>query len=94
MPDFGFSFVVEQFFRTIHPVFDFILEEDNKDIKAWIPKGTPSMEMWQSVIRNTENLSKIKEKLLDTLGLQHDHAIRKIDVTDAIQWRRNSPGLA
>ena len=47
--------------------FDFILEEDNKEIKAWVPKGTPSMEMWQAVIRNTENLSKIKENILDIL---------------------------
>ena len=46
--------------------FDFVLEEKNRQLKAWIPKGTPTDQIWQTVCRNDKKLEKVK---LDTLSL-------------------------
>lgn len=40
--------------------FDFILEEKNRQLKSWIPKGVPSDQIWQEVCRNNEPLELLK----------------------------------
>ena len=49
--------------------FDFILEEENKVIAPWLPRGTPTLENRQTAVRNSMDLGKIKCKLLDILSL-------------------------
>ncbi|CAG2220190.1 unnamed protein product [Mytilus edulis] len=44
--------------------FDFVLEEKNKQLKSWIPKGVPTDEIWQTVCRNITLLENIKDRSL------------------------------
>lgn len=67
--------------------FDFILEEENKDIKQWIKRGVPSDNMWLSVIRNKASLKEIKTRIQNIIGC--DEGSDKImNLSDLIfEWR-------
>ena len=44
--------------------FDFILEEKNRELKSWIPKGMPTDSIWQTVCRNNAKLNEVKENTM------------------------------
>ena len=69
--------------------YDFILEEENREVLRWIRRGVATDELWQQVIRNKDKLQCIRSKLLDILGLQDkDLSMKPIDLTEAIdEWR-------
>ncbi|XP_052067822.1 uncharacterized protein LOC127707351 [Mytilus californianus] len=50
--------------------FDFILEEKNRQLKSWIPKGIPTDSIWQTVCRNNLILEKIKHNSLSLFAIQ------------------------
>jgi hypothetical protein len=67
--------------------FDFILEEENKEIKQWIRRGVPTNKIWLSVIRNKCALKEIKNKLLNIIG-NDNVADRELAIADTIhEWR-------
>ncbi|XP_060595290.1 uncharacterized protein LOC132749514 isoform X1 [Ruditapes philippinarum] len=66
--------------------FDFVLEEKNKQLKSWIPKGMPTDEIWQTVCRNNSILEKIKKNTLSLFGIGlESNAFRHIDIEKAVQ---------
>ncbi|CAG2198284.1 unnamed protein product [Mytilus edulis] len=64
---------------------DFVLEEKNKQLKAWIPKGMPTDIIWQTVCRNNRALEKIKNHSLSLFGIQSTKYVsRPLGIEDAI----------
>lgn len=70
--------------------YDFLLEEDNKDIKQWIWGGAVSNPLWLAVCRNKEKLDELKKKFQEeTLCYKEtDPSVRKLDIEAAINDRR------
>ena len=56
--------------------FDFVLEEKNRQLKAWIPKRTPTDQIWQTVCRNDKKLEKVKLDTLSLLGVVTEKGAR------------------
>ncbi len=74
--------------------YDFVLEEENKNVKAWIRHGVPNEETWLSVIRNAKTLADIRSNLLSSLELQANTTCKAIDLDDAIaEWRATIRGV-
>jgi hypothetical protein len=70
--------------------FDFILEEKNRQLKSWIPKGVPSDEIWQVVCRNNEALESVKENAMSLFDIKTDSGTpRSSDLDLAIQAFRS-----
>ncbi|CAG2188307.1 unnamed protein product [Mytilus edulis] len=68
--------------------FDFILEEKNKQLKSWIPKGVPSDKIWLTVCRNNKILEMIKEHCLKLFQIKSEKQdmgkARSLGIDDAI----------
>ncbi len=65
--------------------FDFILEEKNRQLKAWIPKGVPNDGIWQTVCRNNSVLEKVKHDTLSLFGLNSEKsALTWPDIEDSV----------
>ncbi|CAC5422487.1 unnamed protein product [Mytilus coruscus] len=65
--------------------FDFVLEEKNKQLKSWIPKGVPTDEIWQTVCRNNTLLENIKDRSLSVLGLSSSKSgTHSLGIDDAV----------
>ncbi|CAC5422228.1 unnamed protein product [Mytilus coruscus] len=65
--------------------FDFVLEEKNRQLKSWIPKGMPTDTIWQTVCRNNLILEKIKENSMFMFGIHSDKGVSKpLDIDDAV----------
>ncbi|CAH1778669.1 unnamed protein product [Owenia fusiformis] len=69
--------------------WDFILEEDNQEVKKWVNRGVPSEHMWRKICRNVDGLDKIKQNFQESLmidGANEDLRYGKLD--DAVEeWR-------
>lgn len=69
--------------------FDFILEEKNRQVKSWIPKGVPTDSIWLSVCRNNDMLEKLKRSSLSLLGIHATEGkIKELDLEEAITGYR------
>ncbi|CAC5398225.1 unnamed protein product [Mytilus coruscus] len=65
--------------------FHFVLEEKNRQLKSWIPKGMPTDTIWQTVCRNNLFLEKIKENSMFMFGIHSDKGVSKsLDIDDAV----------
>ena len=69
--------------------YDFILEEDNKEVKKWIKRGVASDKAWLVVCRNKDKLQKLRSQLFDELSLSdQDSSQRNINLSPSIaDWR-------
>ena len=69
--------------------YDFLLEEENKDLQKWIRRGVASDRMWMVVTRSKAMLSGIRNILFNGLNISdEDHSYRKTNLTEAInEWR-------
>lgn len=52
--------------------FDFILEEKNKQLKSWMPKGVPTDKIWLTFCRNNKLLETIKDHSVSTFKIKSD----------------------
>ncbi len=76
--------------RSTGQGFDFLLEEDNREIKKWIKRVLPTDKVWTTAVRNKTKLEHMKERLVDKLGVKTlSHESRStFDLTEAIaEWR-------
>lgn len=70
---------------------DFVLEEKNRQLKSWIPKGIPSDLIWQSVCRNNEVLEKVKGNCLNLFRVQNSQGKTKpVNLEEAIMEFRTA----
>ena len=70
--------------------FDFLLEEDNREIKKWIKRVLPTDKVWTTAIRNKTKLENLKERLVNELGVKSlaTQSTSTFDLTPAIAaWR-------
>lgn len=66
--------------------FDYVLEEKNRQLKSWIPKGVPTDEIWQIVCRNNQYLEKVKQTSLALFGINLETGNgRPIDIQAAVE---------
>ncbi len=66
---------------------DFILEEKNRALKQYVPKGSvPSDTLWQNICRDLEPLEKIRKCTLECLGLvsPNEKGPRPLDLDSAV----------
>ncbi|KAK3106985.1 hypothetical protein FSP39_004438 [Pinctada imbricata] len=54
--------------------FDFLLEEENKNVKAWLKRGVPTDQIWLTTCRNYESLKEVKKIVLSYSTHGSDHA--------------------
>ncbi|CAC5391852.1 unnamed protein product [Mytilus coruscus] len=70
---------------------DFVLEEKNRQLKSWIPKGIPRDLIWQSVCRNNEVLEKVKGNCLNLFRVQNSQGKTKpVNLEEAIMEFRTA----
>ena len=69
--------------------YDFLLEEENKDIKKWMRRGVATDKTWSVVTRSKPLLSNIRQQLLEILHIsEDDDSDKKHNLTDAVnEWR-------
>ena len=70
--------------------WDFVLENKNKVVKAWIPKGGCKNDYWLTACRNADQLEKLKKNHYKLLGLKDDSTTyyREVELQNEIdEWR-------
>ena len=78
--------------KTGHPSkgqgYDFILEEENKSLKIWLKRGTPTDKMWFSTCRNHQYLKQIRDHVFSQIKSQSITDGRNINLDEEIfEWR-------
>ena len=70
---------------------DFLLEEENKNVKGWLKRGIPSDESWLTTCRNHQSLKKVKKDVLALAGVDTGESTeRELKLDEAIkEWRRH-----
>ncbi|CAG2184636.1 unnamed protein product [Mytilus edulis] len=56
--------------KSLGEDFDFILEEKNKQLKSWMPKGVPTDKIWLTVCRNNKLLETFKDHSVSTFNIK------------------------
>ena len=69
--------------------YDFVLEEENKNVKASLKRGVPTEKVWLSTCRNFQSLKRIKSMVLDLTGqAASEGSDRETNLDDAIkEWK-------
>lgn len=71
--------------------YDYVLEEENKGVKSWIPRGIPKYIHWLRACRNYESLKTMKQLMFNKeIGISSDEFAydRDINLDEAINnWR-------
>ncbi|KAF0300965.1 Nuclear pore complex protein Nup98-Nup96 [Amphibalanus amphitrite] len=68
---------------------DFILEAKNRETKAWIPPGLPSIDQWRHASRCSERLKGVREAVLSRSGvLQTEFSDTNIPIQDSVDLVR------
>ncbi|XP_061167626.1 uncharacterized protein LOC133176524 [Saccostrea echinata] len=68
---------------------DFLLEEENKNVKGWLKRGVPSDESWLATCRNHQSLKSLKKNVLAQAGVESlECNDRELKIESAIkEWR-------
>lgn len=68
---------------------DFLLEEENKNVKCWLKRGVPSDQCWLATCRNHQSFKSVKKKVLNLAGIGTTEIVeRELHLEDAIKaWR-------
>lgn len=68
--------------------FDFVLEEENKNVKAWLKRGVPTDKVWLTSCRNHQSLKDMRGKVLKLSGHSVEVSEKEINLDEAVvQWR-------
>ena len=69
--------------------YDFILEEENKNVKGWLKRGVPTDVTWLATCRNHQALKTVKETVLSLSGYGSSETVdRTLKLEDAVdEWR-------
>ena len=95
MPD-DLKFLMNRFCsnsKSGHPSkgqgLDFLLEEENKNVKGWLKRGIPTDQCWLSTCRNHQSLKTVKDKVLKLAGIDlFDCSEKELRLDEAIfAWR-------
>ena len=70
---------------------DFLLEEENKNVKVWLKRGVPTDQCWLSTCRNHQSLKTVKKNILNLAGVRmSDSGDRELQQEGAIKaWRHH-----
>ena len=80
-----FSSITTSGNKSLGEDLDFVLEEKNKQLKSWIPKGVPTDEIWLTVCRNNELLENIKDHCMSMFGIKSEKSsLRPLGIDDAV----------
>ncbi|XP_062597901.1 uncharacterized protein LOC134259320 [Saccostrea cucullata] len=68
---------------------DFLLEEENKNVKGWLKRGVPSDESWLATCRNHQSLKNLKKNVLAHACVESlECNDRELKIESAIkEWR-------
>ena len=86
---FSFSVAFSSGRGDAHQSYDAVLEEFNKDLKAWV-YGEPDADVWRSIIRNHDALMDLRHEMFSLFALadpKSQERKRPSYTKELLEWR-------